>query len=104
MQIGSSSPETHPFISTEELDYIKDSQEGEISSKKSLPPYMHILKSGAFWILALLNIGFACAQMMHLAIVPEYWYEYVGQPYSKSTQLEFIPYLGNSSLKKKTKN
>lgn len=66
----------------------------QVSNKRETPPYARILKSAAFWTLAVLNFGFAFGRMLHFAVVPEYLYEYVGNPYTASPYMEFLPYIG----------
>ncbi|XP_066153501.1 sialin-like isoform X1 [Euwallacea fornicatus] len=87
------SPEQHPWITDEELKYIKESQEGTVSRTKSIPPYKAIFKSFAFWTLCVLHFGNLWGLYVQITAVPKFMKEYIGFDIKNSGILSSLPHL-----------
>ncbi|KAL1509440.1 hypothetical protein ABEB36_004177 [Hypothenemus hampei] len=87
------SPELHKWITEKELNYIKVSQEGKVSTKKAVPPYKAIFKSFPFWSLSILHFGNMWGLYVQLTTVPKFMKEYVGFDIKDSGALSSLPHL-----------
>uniref|UniRef100_A0AAR5PCW6 Major facilitator superfamily (MFS) profile domain-containing protein n=1 Tax=Dendroctonus ponderosae TaxID=77166 RepID=A0AAR5PCW6_DENPD len=87
------SPEQHKWITDEELEFIKKSQEGKVSKTKALPPYKSILTSFPFWTLCVLHFGNLWGLYVQITAVPKFMKEYVGFDIKNSGVLSSLPHL-----------
>ncbi|XP_063903804.1 sialin-like [Zophobas morio] len=86
-------PEKHPWISEGELAFIKEAQEGHVSAKKKIPPYLKIILSIPFWITTIAQFGNLWALNLILSYGPKYLSETLGFNLKASAGLAALPYL-----------
>ncbi|KAL1487892.1 hypothetical protein ABEB36_015277 [Hypothenemus hampei] len=92
------SPELHKWITDEELNYIKQSQEGKVSKTKAVPPYKNIFTSFPFWTLCILHFGNLWGLYVQITAVPKFMKEYIGFDIKSSGVLSSFPHLARLFL------
>ncbi|XP_050306213.1 sialin-like isoform X2 [Anthonomus grandis grandis] len=91
--VGGDDPETHRWISNEELHLIKLSQRQKVTRTKCYPPFKHILTSAAFWSLNILYFGMMVANMYFFSrVFYQFLYEFVGINKETLDLVNLLPY------------
>ncbi|KAL7642906.1 UNVERIFIED_CONTAM: hypothetical protein RMT77_006195 [Armadillidium vulgare] len=84
-------PAKHPFISSEELQYI---QEGCPDRKERLPvPWGSIFQSKYFWVLVITHVGYNWGFYIMLTELPTYLDKILHVPLRSNGLLSSMPYL-----------
>ncbi|KAF7285956.1 hypothetical protein GWI33_008927 [Rhynchophorus ferrugineus] len=87
------SPEEHKWIDEEELKFIKESQAGQVSKTKAVPPYKAIFSSFPFWTLTILHFGNLWGLYVQITAVPKFMKEIIGFDIRQSGFLSSLPHL-----------
>ncbi|CAG9767273.1 unnamed protein product [Ceutorhynchus assimilis] len=87
------SPEQCKWITDEELEYIKTSQEGKVSKSKAVAPYCAMMKSIPFWALAILLFGNLWGLYLQINAGPKFMAEYIGFNIKSSGFMASLPHL-----------
>ncbi|CAG9865053.1 unnamed protein product [Phyllotreta striolata] len=86
------SPETHTWIKSQEVEYIKEKQNQIVRIKKKiLPPYKDILSNYHCWSLTLCQVGSDFGFYTQLFLVPTYIDENIGYDVGWASGLSSIP-------------
>ncbi|XP_057670785.1 sialin-like [Diorhabda carinulata] len=92
--VASDNPDSHRFISAEEVAYIKECQGDSVSRRKHAKvPYKDILKNIPFWILCILHFGNLWGLYLQLQSVPKFMAEVIGFDLRDSGIVGAIPSL-----------
>lgn len=87
------SPEDHPRISKQELDYIQDSLGSSVSKAKQLPPLGSVLTSIPFYALTILHYGSLWGLYFLQTAAPMFMTEALNFNLSKAGILSALPHL-----------
>lgn len=94
------SPDTHPLISQQELDFLRQrgvcsaKSSAESSSKKPQTPWMAIFTCRAFWATIIAKICFGFGAYMAATKLPAYMNDVFGVPIEQNGLFNALPFLG----------
>ncbi|XP_028154364.2 sialin-like isoform X2 [Diabrotica virgifera virgifera] len=84
-------PETHRWISPEEVAYIKESQQGTVVKKKVVAPYKDIFKNFPYWMLMICHFGNEWGLYLQLTLIPKFISDVIGFDLSQAGGLSALP-------------